>query len=359
MLDSILFWAGCVFFPEKLMMIYTSEKILIELGASYLKITGWSYLLTGLSQTYFAMMKVTDHVNSVALISSSAVIINIVVNAVLIFGLMGFPPLAVTGAALATLIARIIEVAWSMILSLKPGYARLNFKSLLSHNNIIFKDFMKCALPILVSGGLWGIGFSSYTAILGHMGSDAAAANAVSSVIRDLFCCMCNGFASGGSIMIAGALGAGNLSLGKLYGQRLAVYSIIIGLITCGLVLAVSPLVLWFYKLTPSAYQLLCQMMIILSFYMIGRCINTMVINGIFYSGGDIIFDAISLAVFMWGIAIPTAFLGAFVFHWPVWLVFTCTCLDEIGKIPVVFLHFKKYKWLKNLTREKSELERS
>ena len=356
MINSILFWAGCVFIPEQLMMIYTNEPNLIAIGAVYLRIAGWSYLLTGLSQTYLAMMKVTDHVNSVALISSSAVIINIFVNAVLIFGLFHLPALGVRGAAAATLIARIIEVGWCVLISLRPGYAQFHRKNLMSHNRLIFRDFMKCALPILASGSLWGIGFSSYTAILGHLGANAAAANSVSSVIRDLFCCMCNGLANGGSIMIAGELGAGNTARGKIYGQRLSAFAVLIGLVTCALVLAVTPLVLWFYILTPAAAQLLRQMMIILAFYMIGRCINTIVINGVFYSGGDIAFDAITLAICMWGIAIPMALLGAFVFHWPVPLVFACTCLDEVGKLPIVFAHFRKYKWVKNLTRTRIEI---
>ena len=96
------------------------------------------------------------------------------------------------------------------------------------------------------------------------------------------------------------------------------------------------------------------MVILILAFYMIGRCINTIVINGVFYSGGDILFDAYSLAVCMWGIAIPAALLGAFVFHWPVPLVFACTCLDEIGKLPWVYAHYKKYKWVRDLTRQRT-----
>ena len=353
MLASIVFWAGCVFIPDRLMMIYTNEPVLIELGAEYLRIAGWSYLLTGMSETYLAMMKVTDHVVAGSVISSSAVVFNIILNSIFIFGLLGLPAMGVKGAAAATLISRIIEVLWAVLLSYRHGYSRIHFKNLIHNNSLITRDFFKCGLPILLSGGLWGVGFSSYTAILGHLGTDAAAANSVSSVIRDLFCCMCNGVASGGSIMLGNQFGAGDTEKGKLYGERLAVIAVLIGLVTCLLVLAVTPLVLWFYVLSDTAEHLLRRMMVILAIYMIGRCINTILINGIFYSGGDIIFDAKSLAVCMWGIAIPSALLGAFVFNWPVPLVFACTCLDEVGKIPWVFAHYKKYNWVKNLTRNK------
>ena len=117
------------------------------------------------------------------------------------------------------------------------------------------------------------------------------------------------------------------------------------------MVLAVTPLLLRFVILTGEAQSLLSGMMVIMSVYMIGRCVNTVTINGVLDGGGDTLFDMYSLAVCMWGIAIPLALLGAFVFHWPVLLVYACTCLDEVGKIPWVMLRFNKFKWVKNLTK--------
>ena len=107
--------------------------------------------------------------------------------------------------------------------------------------------------------------------------------------------------------------------------------------------------------LTEDARQYLTGMMIIMAVYMIGRCVNTVTINGVLDGGGDTVFDMYSLAVCMWGIAIPLALLGAFVFHWPVLAVYACTCLDEVGKIPWVMIRFRKYKWVKNLTRDHCE----
>ena len=104
-------------------------------------------------------------------------------------------------------------------------------------------------------------------------------------------------------------------------------------------------------KLTPKARQLLIGMMMIMAFYMIGRAVNTIIINGIFAAGGDTVFDMYSLAVTMWGIAVPLAVLGTFFLNWPVLVVYACTCLDEVGKIPWVMLHYRKYKWVKDLTR--------
>ena len=116
--------------------------------------------------------------------------------------------------------------------------------------------------------------------------------------------------------------------------------------------LLVLPLSLQFVKLTDQAAVYLWGMMIIMSVYMIGRTVNSVLINGIFYCGGDSVFDVYSLAVCMWGIAVPLAAMGTFLFHWPVLVVYACTCVDEVGKIPWVLLHYRKYKWAKDLTRD-------
>ena len=349
---SILFFALCELVPGILMMLFTGDAELIAIGSSYLRIAGWSYLITGISQCYIAMMKVTDHVTPSAWISAAAVILNIVFNAVFIFGMLGAPRMEARGAALATTIARVIELLLCLMISAGAGYIRPALTRLFEGSRQLTLDFGRQCLPLLGGSLLWGVGFTSYTAIIGHMGTDAAAANSVAAVIRDLICCACNGIGSAAGIMVGNALGAGNLERGKEYGIRLVKISYVIGFASTALVLAVTPLVVRMVILTDEARGYLTGMMVIMAFYMIGRCVNTITINGVLDGGGDTIFDMYSLAVCMWGIAIPLALLGAFVFHWHVLLVYACTCLDEVGKIPWVMLRFRKYKWLRNLTRD-------
>ena len=116
--------------------------------------------------------------------------------------------------------------------------------------------------------------------------------------------------------------------------------------------LAVTPPVLNYIKLTDTARGYMKGMMLIMAVYMVGRCVTTIVINGIFAAGGDTLFDMYSLAVCMWGVALPLALLGAFRFHWPVLAVYACTCLDEVGKLPWVMAHYRRYKWVRDLTRD-------
>ncbi|MGN0777899.1 MAG: MATE family efflux transporter [Aristaeellaceae bacterium] len=351
-LISLCFGVMCILMPDTLMRIFTNEDVLITLGAQYLRIAGWSYLLTGLSQPLMSVTKSIDHPKEVAVISSSTVALNILLNGTLIFGWFGLPAMEVEGAALATLICRIIELVWIFAVSRKPDFVGLRLRLLVRFNKVLSKDFCKCMLPLLGACLFWGIGFVSYSAFMGHMGTDAVAANSVASVVRDLVCCMCDGLAGGGGVLVGQELGAGHLTRARDWGDRLTVMAYIIGAVSALLMLACTPLVVQMVRLTDGASHFLSGMMAIMSFYMIGRAVNTVIINGIFAAGGDTLFDMYSLAVSMWCLAVPLAALGTFYFHWPVLLVYACTCLDEVGKIPWVMIHYRKYRWVKDLTRD-------
>ncbi len=349
-LTSIAFFVVCEFFPEAIMLAFTNDSELISIAAGYLRIAAWSYLLTGLSQSYLALLKISDHASETAAISSTAVVINIGLNAVLIFGLLGAPRMGVRGAAIATLAARIAETVWAVGLSFRKGYIRPNLMDVVRRDRRLSGDYCRTMLPLLGAGMLWGVGFTAYSAFMGHIDQDAPAANSVASSAIELVCCLCNGLASGGGILVGNALGAGDLERGKLYGQRICRLSFLVGILTSLVMLGITPLLLQIVHLNDTAYAYLRGMLLVMSVYTIGRVVNTITINGIFAAGGDTLFDMYSLAVTMWGLALPLAALGTFVFHWPVWLIYACTCLDEVGKIPWVMAHFRKYKWVRDLT---------
>ena len=258
--------------------------------------------------------------------------------------------MGVKGAALATLVARILELGCSVVISYKDGYIHPDMKRLFYRNKQLAKDFQKCALPLLGACLFWGIGFTSYSSFMGHLGVDAAAANSVAAVVRDIICCFSAGISSAAGIMVGNELGAGNLKRGKLYGICLLKISLVCGVMASLLMLVTAPIILHFVNLTPQAAGYLKGMFGVIAFYMIGRSVNDVTINGIFGAGGDTMFDMYSLAVCMWCLAIPLAALGTYYFHWSVVVVYACTCIDEVGKLPWVFVHFRKYKWVKDLT---------
>ena len=349
-LVSVAFFAACVFGGKYLMLIFTNESVLVEYGVNYLRIAGFSYLLTGISQCYLIIMKVSGHAKTTAAVSSATVCINIVLNAIFIYGTFGIPSMGVQGAALATLLARIIELTCSVIISYRKGYIHPQMKFLFYRNKELSKDFSKCGMPILGASLFWGIGFTSYSTFMGHLGADAAAANSVAAVVRDMVCCFSAGISGAAGIMVGNELGAGNLERGKKYGIRLMKISCVCGAAAAILMIIAAPIILHFVKLTPQATTYLKGMFAVIAVYMIGRAINDVTINGIFGAGGDTLFDMYSLAVCMWCLAIPLAMAGTYYFLWPVVVVYACTCIDEVGKLPWVLYHFRKYKWVKDLT---------
>lgn len=213
------------------MLIFTNEPVLIDYGVSYLKIASFSYLLTGFSQCYIVMMKISEHAGTAAAVSSITVLINIMLNAIFIYGAFGIESMNVRGAALATLISRVVELMLSITFSYRPGYIRLKIRELFARNKELSADFMRCSGPILGASLVWGIGFTSYSTFMGHMGTDAAAANSVAAVVRDIICCLSAGISSAAGIMIGNELGAGNLKRGKAYGIRMAKLSFCVELL--------------------------------------------------------------------------------------------------------------------------------
>ena len=351
---SLLFTLAAAVVPSTLMRIFTSEPALVTYGAEYLRTVSLSYLLCGISQIFLCIMKNSGRAARSSLISSVCVVLNIALNALLIFGLFGFPELGITGAAVATVIARTVEMLWACLDSLHGDRVKLRIGYLLRIDQELCRDFWKYVMPVLGNEIVWGVGFTMSSVIMGHMGSDAVAANAIASTAKNLLICFCIGIGSGGGIMIGNELGAGNLDRAKLYGDRIAKLSILSGVATGGILLYISPLILKYAGLTPQAGEYMKGMFLICSYYTIGKSINSTTIGGIFCAGGDSKFGFLCDAVTLWGITVPLGLLAAFVWDLPVLTVYFIVNLDEIVKLPAVYQHYKKYKWVKNLTKEEA-----
>ena len=351
MLICILFWAISFFFPTTLMKIFTNDISMIEIGARYLKISSWSYLVIGITQCYLMMLKTSNKALSSAVVSSIAVVINILLNAVFIFGLFKLPKMSAEGAALATVIARIIELILALIIFKRSKCLNYSIKTVFKIDNSLEKEFWKVSKNLIFNEVIWGAGITIYSIVIGHLGNDATAANSIASVVKDLVTSLCRGIGVGGGILIGYKLGCKDFDTAKVYGDRLVKISFIYGLVCAGIILLSIPLVLHTMDLSDIAMKYLFIMLIICSVYMIAKSLNIAIINGIFYAGGDSKFDAYSLGVTMWGIIIPLALLGTFILSWPVLVIYLIISLDEIIKIPWVLHHYKKYKWLKNITK--------
>ncbi len=347
---SLIFFAAALFTPQLLMQIFTNDAALIALGATYLRTVAPSFVLTALSQIYLCMLKNSTRAGLASAISATSVLVNILLNALLIFGLCGLPRLGVAGAALATVLARIIEVLWCLIECKRRPLIRLRREVLFQITSDLKEKFWKYSRPVLCNEIVWGIGFTMFSVILGHLGTDAVAANAIASVVKSLSVCFCIGLASGGGILVGNLLGAGDLEEAKAYGSRLTVLSVLFGVASGLVILLLSPMILHVTGLSAQATVYLKWMLFICSYYLVGKSVNTTTIAGIFCAGGDSKFGLRCDAVTMWVIIVPAGLLAAFVLKLPVMAVYFILNLDELIKLPAVYRNYKKYKWVRNLT---------
>ena len=345
---AVVFLAGTLFFPEQLMRILTNEETLIVLGSEYLRVIGISYVFSGIAQTFLAIMKNCGAVNMSTLINGVMVILNIALNAVFIFGLSGFPKMGIKGAALATVLATVVQFLWSV------GYVLCRIRavkfSLRSCEKKLFGRFWQKTVPLLINNLAWGIGFSMYSVIMGHLGTDAVAANGIANISKNLVVCFCLGLGNAGSIIVGNRLGADRLQEAKEVGGTLTRTAIIAGIVSGLVLIALSPFITKMVDLTPIARGYLQKMLLISSYYIAGKSVNCMTIGGIFAAGGDSKFGMLCDSVTLWCIIVPLGCICAFILKLPVMVVYFVLNLDEIIKLPVVYKHYKKYKWIKNLT---------
>lgn len=347
---SMLFFLAAVLIPHVLMHIFTSESALVQKGSQYLRVVGLSYLLTGISQVYLCIMKNSGRTFKSTIIGSSAMFLNIILNAVLIYGLGIFPEMGITGAALATVLSRIIELVWAFADTLKGDHVRLRMTWLLHTDQALKRDFVRYTAPVLGNELVWGCGFTMYSVIMGHLGNDAVAANSIANIVKNLIACVCMGIGSGGGILVGNELGKGALENARVYGDRLCHLSILAGAISGVFILILSPAILAFTNLSPAAHDYLKGMIVMCSYYMVGKAVNSTVIAGIFCAGGDSRFGFFCDCITMWVVTVPIGAAAAFLFKAPVLAVYFIVNLDEIVKLPAVYLHYKKYHWVKNLT---------
>ena len=353
-LVSAVFCLASYFIPVELMGLFTGETQLIDGGTRYLRTVAPAFFLTGLSQVYLCVLKNSGRAAKASLISAVSVVVNLVLNALLIFGLLGLPQLEIAGAALATVLARLLEVIWCIGETAKEGRVKLRFRHLIRDDKAIRRDFWHYTAPVLGNEMVWGLGFTMYSVMMGHLGSDAAAANSVANLVKNLVACFCNGLGSGGGILVGNELGAGRLETAKRYGGKLCRLSIYFGALSGGILLALSPLILSGVSLSERAASDLRWMLVMCAYYMIGKSVNGTTIAGIFCAGGDSRFGLICGCITLWCFTVPLGLLAAFVWKLPVLAVYFIVTLDEMVKLPAVYRHYKKYRWVKDLTKKET-----
>ena len=348
-----VFTLAAFFIPGLLMRIFTPDPVLIGLGSGYLRAVALSYVLMCITQSYLCIMRNSGRATTATAISSTGVVLNIILNGILIFGLLGFPKLGAVGAALATTITRVVELVWVLAETARPDRIKLRRRYLFG-KCALTGDYWKHGTILVANNVIWGVGITMGSVILGRLGSDAVAANSIAMTMKNLVNCFCMGLASGGAILVGNELGADQLDTAKRYGGKVVRLALISGTITAVFLISMTPLILRVAELSPQSQEYLRWMIVVCAINLIGMSNNSAIISGIFPAGGDTRFGFICDVITLWVIVVPLGFLGAFVWDLPIWVVYIFINMDEWVKMPAVFHHYRKYRWVRNLTREET-----
>lgn len=353
-LVSLLFFVVSFLFPEAIMTLFTNSEQTIIVGGKYLRIVSISFLFMGFSQIYMSALRSVGNVVFPSVVYVISLCVNVFFNGAFIFGLFGLPKMEVLGVALGTVIARITEFLLCLFYSHFYSAVKFRLKYLFTKAGVLLKDFVVIGAPAAMNDVIWSLATSVFAAILGHIGDDMVAANAVAMMVVNIGAIACRGFANATTILVSQELGKNHIEEAKVYSRRMLWLTILVGLAGCGIILLLRPFIMDFYsdKLSATAISYLGSIMIMTTWRLIGEGVNTCLICGCFRAGGDSKFGMIMDTVFMWGVAVPLVAIGAYVLKLPpIWVYFLIS-IDEFEKMPVVLLHFKKNKWMKNITRD-------
>ncbi len=346
-----------VLFPQWVIRAFTTEPGVIQEGAAYVQIVGFTYLFFSVSQVMIAAMRSVETARIGLYISCMALVINVCLNYVFIFGHFGFPAMGVRGAALATLVSRILEMCVGV------GYVffvdkklRFGLKDLLHTDRQLLRDFIRYGLPVIGGQVVWAINSLANTKILGYYSAGVIAAASISGMLHNLVYVWMNGMSSAVGIITGKTVGAGQYEKMKEYSKTVQMIFLFVGLISGAAVFLARDGFISLYNASPEAQAYSRQFINVISVTIIGTCYQAACLFGLVKSGGDISFVFKNDTIFVFLVVIPSSLLAMWLGA-PPWVVFACLKCDQILKCFVAIVKINRYNWMKNLTRDNTSQE--
>lgn len=350
---GIIFLLISIFIPNSVLSLFTNDQLVIAEGVRYLKVICWTYLIFSISNSLMYSLQSVETVFIGTVMSISTICINMCLNYIFIYGNFGAPELGIVGAAIATLVSRIIELiiifVYILIIDKK---LKMKLTELLKFDFTYLKDYISVATPIVVSGMLWGVAQGAQSAILGHISATAIAANSIAVVIFQIFAVIGMASANASSVVIGKTIGENQLDKVKSYSKTMQWIFLLIGIISGCLLFLSKDMIINIYSVSDETKTLAGQFLTILSITIVGSCYQYPVAGGIIAGGGSTKYTAWVDNLFMWLFTIPTAFLSAFVFDFPPAMTFCFLKADQLLKCIPNFITCNRYRWVRTLTRD-------
>ena len=352
LLFSFLFFLMGLFIPEKIIGIFTSDPKVLKLGANYFRIIALIYPLIGLGYSFNMQLRAIGK-NQYSLYSTIiGLCINLVGNYLFINGNLGFPAMGVVGAAIATVIARIVSVFYLIYIIYKNKLPMAgNFQELFKLSWSFIAKALKISLPVFGHEIMWVTGVSMYVIIYGRIGTEATAAIQVVKSISNLVFTLVFGLSSGTAAIIGQEIGAGNEENAYKYAVELLKISLVIGTAVALFVYAICPVVLILMKVDSAIYPLAREIVLSEGILIIIKTTGTLFIVGVLRAGGDTLWTMFADLIPLWIVAIPLTYIAGLKFGLPVALVYLCSGSDELLKMPFCIQRLKSRKWINNLVK--------
>ena len=337
--------------PRPILSFFSDDPLVLDSGVKYLTIVCWSYIFFCYSMTLVASMQAVEQVKIGLYITILALFTNVGLNYVLIFGKLGFPAMGVRGAALATLISRIIEAgvmtAYVTLADKKLGF---RIKSFFLNGEGLFRDLVRCGAPIMGAWIVWAINNLAATAIMGRVGTEAVSAVSIANNLSQLLFMAVLGLAAALGIITSKTVGAGEYEKMKGYAITAQIIFLIVGIVVAAFFYLIKDTVIGFYNLTEVTREITDQFMIVLVVAQVGRCYQATCLQGLVRAGGDTSFMLKNDSIFVFGVVLPSALIALHL-NAPAWVIYACLQSDQILKCFVAVVKINRFKWMKNLTR--------
>jgi putative MATE family efflux protein len=347
-----LFLIVAEFFPATVLSVYSQDPAVISLGSVYLRILGFSFIPYAISFCYAIVLRSTGDVQTPLVVTLTSLSLNTLLSYGLIFGKLGMPALGVYGAGLAVLISRIVELLLILLLTYRkdsPSAAKIS--ELFSYNLDFAKKVLKPVLPVVANEILWSLGITAYSVVYARISTDSIAAMNIVASIDQMALVLFNGIGHACAIMVGNRIGGGDEEQAFRYAARSEALGMLGGVGIGALVLLSSNMILSLYKVPADVIAYAHNALIILGLLLWLRASNMIMFIGIFRSGGDTRFALVLDGLIIWVVGVPLAFLGAFVFHLPVYWVYLLVMSEEITKWFLGAYRFFTRKWIHNLAK--------
>jgi putative MATE family efflux protein len=349
---GLIFTFLALYMPRQILILFRIEPDVLAYGVEYMRYSALSYLLASISVSYSFAARSIGEAKTPMLISAVSLTIHAILNFILIFGYLGLPRMEIKGAAIGTVISRVIEVSallyWVYVIN-KDGVLSATLKDAAKLSLKYIKNIMITAMPVILNDVSWSLGMTMYSAAYARLGTTAMASIQIANTVQNIFIVISIGLASSCAVMLGNSIGENNKEGAISYANRFIRLGTLAGAVLGVMLVLISPVILMLFGSSHEAQQLAQVILVIMGLFLWSRYLNNILVVGILRSGGDTTFAMVMETCSVWLIGVPLAFMGALWWHLPVFLVYTLISLEELVKSYLGLIRVRSRKWVRDV----------